>query len=128
MELSIGDVAQRAAIATSAIRFYESEGLIEPAQRRNGRRIYGPEILDRLTIIELAKNAGFTIAEIRRLLCGFAEGARPGERWRTLAKQKLEELDQRIKEAQHMKHLLEQVSRCACPTFDDCAQALRKRA
>ena len=67
-ELGIGEVARRAGIATSALRYYESEGLIPLAERRGGRRVYDASILLRLTLIELAKNAGFTIAEIKRLL------------------------------------------------------------
>ena len=67
-EFSIGEVAKRAGIAASAIRFYEAEGLIPKAPRRSGRRMYDPSILDRLSLIELAKSAGFTMAEIKRLV------------------------------------------------------------
>ena len=123
-ELGIGEVARRAGIATSAVRYYESEGLIPRAARRSGRRVYDESILLQLTLIDLAKNAGFTVAEIKRLLGGFARRTPPGERWRTLAEAKLDQLDQRIAEAERMKRLLRVVMRCACPTFDDCARAL----
>ena len=125
-ELSIGEVATQAGLASSAIRYYESEGLIPRADRRSGRRVYDEQILERLTIIELAKRAGFTIAEIKRLLGGFARKTPPGERWRRLAQDKLQELDERIAEAQRMQSLLRIVTRCECPTFDDCARALRR--
>ena len=123
-ELSIGEVAKRAGIATSAIRFYESEGLMPHAERRSGRRVFDEHILERLSIIELAKRAGFTIAEIKRLLSGFAADTPPGERWRRLAESKLRELDERIVEARRMQALLRIVVRCECPTFDDCARAM----
>ncbi len=123
-ELGIGEVARQAGIATSAVRYYESEGLIPRAARRSGRRVYDESILLRLTLIDLAKNAGFRVAEIKRLLSGFARRTPPGERWRSLAAAKLEELEQRIAEAERMKRLLRVVMRCDCPSFDDCSRAL----
>ncbi len=124
-ELSIGEVGKAAGLAPSAIRFYESEGLIPRAARRGGRRVYGESIVDRLALIDLAKGAGFTVAEIRRLLGGFTRRTPPGERWRTLAETKLEELEARIAEAERMKRLLRIVMRCECPTFEDCSRAMR---
>ncbi len=124
-ELSIGEVARRAGIATSAIRYYEGEGLIPRAARRSGRRVYDRGIVERLALIDLAKRAGFTVAEIKRLLGGFARRTPPGERWRALADEKRLELDRRIAEAQRMKRLLRRVMRCECPTFDDCSRAMK---
>ena len=127
-ELSIGQVARRAGIAASAIRYYESEGLIPRPARRNGRRVYGAQILAELALIELAKRGGFTIAEIKHLLRGFARPTPPGERWRALAERKRRELDERISEAERMKAVLEVVMRCTCPTLDDCSRAMRRKA
>jgi len=124
-KLAIGEVAKRAGIAASAIRFYESEGLLPRAARENGRRIYDADVIDRLTFIDLAKRSGFTVAEIKRLLSGFRSATPPGVRWRALAEQKLEELDRRIAEAQKMRELLGIVMGCECPTLDDCARAMR---
>lgn len=125
-ELSIGEVATRAGLASSAIRYYEGEGLIPLADRRGGRRVYHEQILERLTIIHLAKSAGFTIAEIKRLFGGFGHKTPPGERWRRLAESKLRELDERIAEAEQMRDLLRIVMRCDCPSFDDCARAFQR--
>jgi MerR family redox-sensitive transcriptional activator SoxR len=125
-ELGIGEVARRAGIAPSALRYYENEGLIPRPERRNGRRVYGREVLERLALIDLAKRGGFTIAEIKRLLRGFARRTPPGERWRALAERKRKELDERISEARRMKAVLEVVARCACPTLDDCSRAMAK--
>lgn len=126
-ELGIGEVAKRAGIAASAIRYYEAEGLIPRAARRSGRRVYDEHVLERLRIIGLAKKAGFHIAEIKRLLGGFARRTPPGERWRRLAEAKLRELEERIAEAQRMQALLRVVIQCECPSFDDCARALEPR-
>lgn len=120
-ELSIGQVAQRAGVATSAIRFYESEGLLPRADRRGGRRVYPESIVQQIALIHLAKSAGFTLAEVRQLLRGFSRRTPPGVRWRSLATGKLAELEERIREATRMKQVLEVVMRCECPTLDDCA-------
>ncbi len=122
--ISIGEVAKRAGIAASAIRYYESEGLLPKAARRAGRRVYDEAILDQLLFIELSKRSGFTIAEIRKLVSGFAGNTPPGRRWRALAEEKLEALDQRIEEARAMKKLLLTVSDCHCPSFRDCAESI----
>ena len=123
-ELSIGEVARRSGLASSAIRYYEGEGLIPLAGRRGGRRVYDESILLRLAIIELAKRAGFRIVEIRQLLSGFTKRTPPGVRWRRLAEGKLKELEARIEEARRMQALLEVVTRCECPSFEDCARAI----
>ncbi len=123
-ELRIGEVAERSGIAASAIRFYETERLISKPDRRNGQRVYPETVLDQLALIGLAKRAGFTVAEIKQLVAGFARQTPPGERWRALTKAKRAELDQRIAEAQRMKTVLDLVVRCRCPTLRDCARAM----
>jgi MerR family redox-sensitive transcriptional activator SoxR len=123
MALRIGEVARRAGIATSAIRYYEKEGLIPVADRRGNARVYGADILDRLALIELAKSAGFSISETRRLVRGVARRTPPGPRWRALAEQKLAEVESRIAEAERMRAVLETLMGCECPTFEDCTRA-----
>ena len=122
MALRIGEVAQRAGIATSAIRYYEREGLIPRADRVGNARVYGPDILDRLALIELAKSAGFTVAEMRQLVRGVSRRTAPGPRWRALAEKKLGEMEERIAEAENMRFVLKNLMRCECPTFEDCTR------
>ena len=124
--LSIGDVAREAAISTSAIRYYERAGLLPRAERRSGRRVYDPGVLTRLKLVALAQHAGFRIAEIRTLLNGFSRRTPPSVRWRKLAVRKREELEQTIERAQTMRALLEKLTRCHCPTLEDCAGALER--
>jgi MerR family redox-sensitive transcriptional activator SoxR len=123
--LTIGEVAERTGVAASALRYYEREGLIPKADRRGGKRVYGEDILDRLALIGVAKAAGFTVAEIQTLLSGFARRTPPGQRWRKLAERKLAELETRIAEVERMKRVLEAVTRCECPTFEECSRAIR---
>ena len=124
--MSIGEVAARAGVAASALRYYEREGLIPTADRRGGKRVYGADILDRLALISVAKAAGFTVAEIKTLLSGFARRTPPGQRWRKLAQRKLGELETRIAEVERMKRVLEAVTRCECPTLEECSRAIRR--
>ena len=123
--LSIGEVAERAGVAASALRYYERAGLIPKADRRGGKRVYGEDIFDRLALIRVAKGAGFTVAEIQTLLSGFARRTPPGQRWRKLAQRKLDELEARIAEVERMKRVLEAVTRCECPTLAGCSRAIR---
>src|SRR5881398_1043098 len=92
--LAIGEVADRAGVEPSAIRYYESLGLLPRPSRVGGKRRYGDDVLDRLALIALAKDAGFTIKEIRALVSDFAPDSGPAERWRILATRKLAELDE----------------------------------
>lgn len=120
LELSIGEVAERAGLRTSALRYYESIGLLPAPKRVNGRRCYDERILQRLAILQLAQKAGFTMNEIDELLHGFAEDAPPAERWQALAHKKLAELEATITRAQRMKVILEHGLRCHCLHLEDC--------
>jgi MerR family redox-sensitive transcriptional activator SoxR len=126
-DLSIGEVAQRAGVRASALRYYEGEGLIPPVTRRGGKRIYDESVFERLSLIELGKGAGFTIVEIRMLLNGFDRRVPPGKRWRALAGGKLEEIEAQMERLRLMRRVLRAVRECTCPTFEDCAEALRAR-
>ncbi len=119
--MTIGEVARRAGIRPSALRYYESSGVVPEPRRENGRRRYGPEILDLLAVVRVAQQAGFTISEIRTLLHGFTAETPPSERWRELASKKLPEVEAMIWRALGMKRLLEQGLRCDCLRLEDCA-------
>lgn len=118
--MAIGEVARRAGINASAIRYYERAGLLAEPERVNGRRRYGPEVLDLLAMIRVAQRAGFTIAETRTLMGGFSTEP-PSERWRVLAREKLTEVEALIDRGRAMKRLLERGLRCECLTIEDCA-------
>ncbi len=119
--LSIGDVAQRARLNPSAIRYYERMGLLPEPARLNGRRRYDAGILKRLAIVRMAQEAGFTIEEIGTLVGGFPEGTPPGDRWRELARRKLPEVDALISRMLVVREVLEESLQCDCLTLDACA-------
>jgi MerR family redox-sensitive transcriptional activator SoxR len=125
--LSIGEVARRARLRPSALRYYEQVGLIAPQPRAGGRRHYDPGVFNTLAVIEFAKRIGFTIAETRLLLTGFRHDAPPSARWRSLAVRKDAELDAVIANARQMKMLLHLVQSCKCPSLEECGRRLRRR-
>ncbi len=119
-EVSIGEVARRAGVRTSALRYYESVGVLPTPRRVNGQRRYDGEVLDLLAIVRVAQQAGFTVAEIRTLLHGFSADTPPSARWRALASRKLPEIEALIERALGMKRLLERGLRCDCLRLEDC--------
>ena len=119
--IAIGEVARMAGINASAVRYYEKVGLLAKPERVNGRRRYGPEVLDVLAAIRVAQRAGFTIAEIRTLMNGFSVEEPLSERWRSLARGKLAYVEALIDRAQTMKRLLERGLHCECLGIEGCA-------
>ena len=119
--MTIGEVARRAGLNASAIRYYEKVGLLAKPERVNGRRHYGPEVLEFLAVVRVAQQAGFTIAETRTLMHGFSAETPPSERWQQLAAEKLPELEAQIERTFAMKRLLERGLRCECLSLEDCA-------
>ncbi len=120
--LGIGEVARRAGIQPSAIRYYESVGLLPEPRRVGGRRRYDADVLTRLTVIRMAQEAGFTVADIRTLFHGFPDDTAAASRWRAVAARKIGEMDALIARAERMRGVLEESMRCGCATFDDCAR------
>jgi MerR family redox-sensitive transcriptional activator SoxR len=123
-ELPIGEIARQAGIRPSALRYYESIGLMPAPKRVNGRRRYDQGTVQMLRVVQLAQHAGFTVAEIQTLLHGFAPDTPPAARWQPLARQKLRELDTVIAHAQHMKRVLETGLNCGCLRLEDCTIVL----
>jgi len=125
--ISIGEVARRTGLAPSAIRFYEKAGLLPPPPRSATRRRFDADAFGRIRIIQLAREAGFSVEETRLFLAGFPAATRPAERWRELATRKIAELDAQIARCGAMKTLLEASFRCDCPTLTDCERYVGQR-
>src|SRR5918994_592223 len=124
--LPIGELARRTGTATSALRYYERIGLLPPGERAGGKRHYPASATERVALVRLYQDAGFTLNEIRQLL---AADTRSRRGWNSLAERKLDELDARIAEAQRAKKLLEHALNCShpdlltCPSFRAALQA-----
>jgi MerR family redox-sensitive transcriptional activator SoxR len=118
--LSIGEVAQEAGVSVSAIRFYERAGLLPEAERAGGKRRFGADVVRRLQVIGVAKQAGFSLEEIRVLLDSIDRGAPAHEELQALAARKLPEMDALIERAKAMREWLTIASDCGCESLESC--------
>lgn len=128
MGMRIGELARKAGIRPSAVRFYERTGILPPASRQGGQRHYTPEAELYLAVIGGARRAGFTIAEIKTLFHGFRESTPASERWQRLAREKYNEIDRLIRRLQTMQKLLRKGVRCRCIRLEDCGRIIVTRA
>jgi len=119
-ELSIGEVARRAGIRASAIRYYESIGVLPEPERAAGRRRYPPEVLRTLSIIAAAQRAGLSLGDIRELLGSSAANGGVSERVRAIAQRRLPDLDALIERAILVRGWLQAASECRCPRLEEC--------
>ena len=127
-DLTIGEVARKAGLQTSAIRYYEKIGLLPKTQRIGGQRRYETSVLNYLEVINVAKRAGFRMDEIRHLFHGFGRGIPAFHRWQVLAQRKITEMDDLIARAKKMKLLLQKADRCKCLDLEDCGKAFLARS
>ena len=119
-ELSIGEVASQTGLRPSAVRYYESAGVLPPPARVNGRRRYDPDVVRLLRTVRFAQEAGFSVAEIRPLFHGFGAHVPPAARWRKLADRKLAELDALMLRVERMRRALLVAKQCGCVRMEDC--------
>jgi len=114
--LDIADVAQRARLPASALRFYEAKGLITSVARRGLRRQYDARVLDRLALIALGRAVGFSLDEIALML---GPDGKPRIDRRKLAA-KADELDRSIRELTAMRDGLRHAAACPAPDHMEC--------
>ncbi len=122
--MKIGQLARRASLNASAIRYYEKMGLLAPPQRDGGQRRYPSHALDRVLLIRFASDMGFTLAEIKLFLSGLRDNTPVGPRWKKLATRKLTEVDQTIARSLKLKSLLQGLLHCRCASLQQCVRAL----
>ncbi|MFJ8595744.1 helix-turn-helix domain-containing protein [Streptomyces sp. NPDC093598] len=115
-DLDIAEVAHRAGVPASTLRFYEEKGLIASTGRRGMRRQYDPGVLERLALIALGRTAGFSLDEIALM---FAPDGQPRIDRRMLSA-KAEELDRRIRELGVLRDSLRHAAACPAPSHLEC--------
>ena len=114
--MDIGEVAERTGIAPSALRYYEEIGLIKSAMRHGLRRQFEPETILQLSLITLAKSAGFSLVEIADM---FGKDGKPSLRRADLRK-KADDLDRQIKQLAALSTMLRHIAGCPAPTHMEC--------
>jgi DNA-binding transcriptional MerR regulator len=115
-DLDIGEVAQKAGIPASTLRFYEEKGLVTPVGRHGLRRQYDRNVLERLSLIALGRAAGFSLDEIARV---FAPGSKP-KIDRLMLANKAKELDATIRRMSAMRDGLKHAAACPAPSHLEC--------
>jgi MerR family transcriptional regulator, redox-sensitive transcriptional activator SoxR len=127
--MTVGELARRAGVRPSTIRYYEELGLVPAPPRRSGWRDFDGDALAHLAVVQFARSCGFTLKETRQLVKGFSTPTPLPARWNTLARKKTAEMDAAIERARMMKELLARISRCKCETLTECGRRmLRTRA
>ncbi len=122
--MAIGEVARRTGVAPSAIRYYERLGLLPKPARSGGKRRYDDTVVGWLALVRLAREAGFTMAETRELVAGFAPNTPPAVRWHALATRKLAEIEAQVVRAARMRRVLQRALACGCIRLEDCGRLL----
>ena len=130
--MTIGQVAKASGLSASAIRFYEKEGLLPQPVRSSGQRCYDRKVLERLALLEFAKECGFALSEARTLLNSSADDAPLSERLRGVAQRKIAELDAKAQRIARSKERIQRaVQWCRCGDLSECARrilAMRSKA
>lgn len=123
MEVRTGEVAERAGVNVETLRYYERRGLLEPPERSPaGHRAYPPETVQVVGFIKRAQRVGFTLCDIAELLHLAAGGPPSCDAARTMAEDRLDDLDRRIAELNSMRDALAELVRtCRQPPEErDC--------
>jgi MerR family transcriptional regulator, redox-sensitive transcriptional activator SoxR len=118
-EITIGEVARRAGVRPSAIRYYESIGVLPPAPRVSGQRRFSSDVLRTLAVIRSGQWAGLDLGEIRELLSGAEDGA-VSERLRAIAERKLPHVQALVERSLLVEGWLRAAAQCRCPTLARC--------
>lgn len=123
--MDIGEVAKRANVSTSTLRFYEEKGLIKSIGRHGLRRQYARQVLDQLALIALGRAAGFSLDEIAHM---FGQDGRL-ELDRNMLNAKAEQLEQMTRRLHFISEGLRHAAVCPeenhmqCPTFQNFLKA-----
>ncbi|WP_051062372.1 redox-sensitive transcriptional activator SoxR [Ilumatobacter nonamiensis] len=118
---TIGELAGRAGLATSAIRFYEEHGLITSERNESGHRRFRADALRRVSFIKVAQRVGLSLSEIRDALDTLPASRTPNRRdWAKLARGWKPLIDERIALLEAMREKLDGCIGCGCLSLDTC--------
>ena len=114
--MDIGEVVRQSGVPASTLRFYEEKGLIAPVGRRGLRRLFDPNVLERLALIALGRAAGFSLDEIGAM---FGRDGGPHIDRQMLAR-KAEEVDRTIRKLRAIREGLRHAAACRAPSHMEC--------
>lgn len=121
MDLAIGELAARSGVAVSALRHYESVGLLTSARTAGGQRRYPPAALRRVAVVQAAQRVGLSLAEVREAMAGLPADRAPGKAdWARLSRTWRARLDARITELERLRDDLDGCIGCGCLSLRSC--------
>jgi len=119
--LAIGDVAERTGLAVSAIRFYETKGLITSTRAPSGHRRFRRSMIRRLSFVLISQRLGYSLDEIKAQLDRLPEGRNPTERdWSRLTQEFASDIEARISGLQLLRSKLDECIGCGCLSLATC--------
>jgi len=122
--LTIGEIARRSGVATSALRFYEDRGLIRSERTGAGHRRYQRSVIRRIAFIVFAQRIGLTLEEVGAELARLPENRVPKRSdWAQLSSSWTARIDERIAELERLRDGLDQCIGCGCLSLDRCKLA-----
>ena len=120
--LTVGEVAERSGFATSALRYYEREGLLSASRTSGGQRRYERSVLRRLAFLRAARNIGLTLDEVRAALDSLPDGRAPTRAdWTRLSRSWRGRLDEQIEALVRLREGLDSCIGCGCLSLRVCA-------
>ena len=119
--LSVGEIAERSGVAISAIRFYETKGLIKGWRTAGNQRRYPREVLRILAVIKVAQRLGIPLRSIRTALAALPRDGMPTAKdWAALSFRWRADLDDRIRQLTKLRNELANCIGCGCLSLDSC--------
>jgi MerR family transcriptional regulator, redox-sensitive transcriptional activator SoxR len=119
--LTIGEVAQRAGVAASALRFYEREGLIEAERSEGGQRRFHRDVLRRVAFVRAAQRVGLSLDEVRAALASLPRSRTPtAADWGRLSRSWRPRLDAQIRDLERLRDRLDSCIGCGCLSLKVC--------
>ncbi len=120
--VSIGTIAKRTGLSVSAIRFYESSGLLVATRGAGGRRLFMRSAIRRVSFILISQQLGYSLDEIKRVLSSLPAQRTPTKAdWQKLSRQFSQDIDQRIEKLSQLKNSLSSCIGCGCLSLKSCA-------
>ena len=120
--LTIGDLAERTGLAVSAIRFYETHGILQPVRNAGGHRRYGRPDIRRLSFAMIAQKLGFSLSEIAAEMADLPAHQSPSKAdWTRVSERMRDGINDRIAQLERLRDRLDGCIGCGCLSLDTCA-------
>ncbi|GAK87333.1 redox-sensitive transcriptional activator SoxR [Vibrio ponticus] len=121
MEMSVGQVAERAGVKVSALHFYEQKGLISSWRNQGNQRRYDRSVIRRVAVIKAAQQVGMSLEEIAKAFELLPKHKAPTKtQWEAMATQWHKDLEHRILQLKALQQDLNGCIGCGCLSLDSC--------